>query len=172
MPDILDSLEPYFAKVNEHDEAKLDELHAIFQEHFMDKPLYLDGKLVSVKRHVYNPKKDGLPDYFAHYFEKFVHIVSRTIDTKKSDKQREFRSERANRIHWIRPILENYHDPRISNFRFLESDGSIRDYFWFKAKDFMVVMEEVKPDYYLITGFCVDHQNKRYYAKKEANRIK
>ncbi|MCE1198072.1 MAG: hypothetical protein LWW85_03810 [Marinilabiliales bacterium] len=172
MPDILDSLEPYFATVNEHDEEKLDELHAVFQEHFMDNPFYLDGKLVRVKRHVYNPQKDGLPDYFTHYFEKFVHVVSRTIATKKGNKQREFRPERANRIHWIKPILENYTDARISNFRFLENNGKIRDYFWYKAKDFIVVMEEVIPDYYLITGFCVDRENRVYYAKKEANCLK
>lgn len=172
MPDILASLQPYFDDISEHDEQKLDELHAIFQDHFLDNPFYLDGKLVVVKRHPYRPGKDGLPDHFAHYFEKFVHVVTRTSDDKRGKKEREFRPERANRIHWIKPVLEHHNDPRISKFRFFEDDGAVRDYFWFKAKNFMVVLEEVTPDYYLITGFCVDRQNCKYYLRKEGNRIK
>jgi hypothetical protein len=172
MPDILASLEPYFDEVSELDEQKLDELHGIFQDHFLDNPFYIEGKLVVVKRHPYRPDKDGLPDYFAHYFEKFVHIISRTSNDKRGVKTREFRPERANRIHWIKPILEHHNDPRISNFRFVENDGTVRDYFWFKGKNFIVILEEVRPDYFLITGFCVDKQNFKYYLRKEANRLK
>ena len=102
MVDTLTSLKPYFDEISEHEEEKLDELHAIFQEHFLDNPFRLNGKLVVVKRHPYNPGKDGLPDHFAHYFEKFVHVVTRTIDNKRGIKEREFRQERANRIHWIK----------------------------------------------------------------------
>lgn len=172
MVDILASLKPYFDEISEQEEEKLDELHAIFQKHFLDNPFRLNGKLVVVKRHPYNPGKDGLPDHFAHYFEKFVHVITRTIDNKRGIKEREFRPERATRIHWIKPVLEYCNDPRISTFRFLENDGSIRDYFWYKEKDFMVVLEEVRPDYYLITGFCVDRQNFKYYLRKEANCLK
>lgn len=172
MPDILASLKPYFDEISEHEEQKLDELHGIFQEHFLDNPFYLDEKLVLVKRHPYNPGKDGLPDHFAHYFEKFIHVVTRSIDNKKGLIRREFRPERANRIHWIKPVLEHRNDPRITTFRFLENDGSVRDYFWYKGKNFMVVLEEVRPDYYLITGFCVDKQNFKYYLRKEANCLK
>jgi len=36
----------------------------------------------------------------------------------------------------------------------------------------MVVLEEIRPDYYLITGFCVDKQNYKYFLKKEGKGIK
>ncbi len=172
MPDVLGSLQPYFDSLSEHDEEKITELHAIFQDDFLDNPFYIENKQVIIKRHPYRPKKDGLPNHFAHYFEKFVHVVTRTKDKKRGIQTREFRSERANRIHWIKPILEQRDDPRISHFSFLESDKSIREYFWYKAKRFMVVLEEVSPDYMLITCFCVDKKNFKYFERKEANALK
>ena len=74
--------------------------------------------------------------------------------------------KRTNRIHWIRPILENRNDPRITSFKFRESDGTIRDYFWFKEKAFVVILEEVSPEYILITAFCIDQNNYKYYENK------
>jgi hypothetical protein len=81
-------------------------------------------------------------------------------------KQRVFKEERANRIHWLKPILQHWKDPRITFFTFVEADGTARDYFWYKAKAYMVIMEEVTPDYVLITGFCVDRKEENYYDLK------
>lgn len=171
MEDVLGKLTPYFDSLTENDEEKIDELHAIFQDHFLDNIFFKVNKRVVVKRHFYRHEKDGLPEHFSRYFEKFVHIVSRTIDNKKGQKKREFRAERANRIHWIKPILELCDDPRITCFRNREADQSIREYFWFREKGFMVVLEEVLPDYVMITCFCVDKKNVKYYEGKVANRI-
>jgi len=147
-------------------------LHASFQQDFFDNPFSVKGIQVKVKIHPYFPDKDGLPEYFSTYYEKFVHIVTRQTVGKKGVKgKRKFKADRANRIHWLRPILENYTDARITNFSFIEADKSIRDYFWYKEKNFMVIMEEVEPDYILITGFCVDKRNLSYYRKKEQNSI-
>lgn len=168
MDNPLDSLQPYFSCVDELDEEKLDELHSIFQSDFMDNSLEIDGKKLVIKRHIYNPRKDKLPKHFARYFEKFVHIVTRE---NSKTKKREFRPERANRIHWIKPILEHRHDPRITHFKFRESNGEIRDYFWYKAKSYMVILQEVLPDYFLITGFCIDEKNEGYFKNKEAKRL-
>ncbi|WP_439182517.1 hypothetical protein [Carboxylicivirga taeanensis] len=168
MKDVLDALEPYFDSLTQDEEDKLDELHAVFQNHFIDNTFEIDGKKLVVKRHIYNPRKDGLPAHFSRYFEKFVHIVTRTENLRRG-KKRSFRADRANRIHWIKPILENRNDERISCFKFQESDDTIREYFWYKAKKYMVILEEVLPDYFLITGFCVDDKNLNYYLNKERN---
>ncbi len=169
MKDVLDSLEPYFQSLTENDEDKLDEIHGVFQNDFIDNVFVLDGKKLVVKRHVYNPIKDGLPCHFSRYFEKFVHIVTRSESSKKG-KKRLFQEDRANRIHWIKPILEHRDDSRITFFRHVESNRIIRDYYWYKAKSYMVVLEEVLPDYFLITGFCVDAKNIHYYEMKERNK--
>jgi hypothetical protein len=168
MKDVLASLEPYFDTINENEEDKLDELHAVFQSDFIDNTFSIDGKKLVVKRHVYIPKKDGLPAHFTRYFEKFVHIITREDKTKQG-KKRSFLADRAKRIHWIKPILEHRNDKRISYFQFTESNDAIRDYYWYKQKSYMVVLEEVLPDYYLITGFCVDEKNEKYFLRKERN---
>lgn len=171
MEDVLGQLTPYFNSLTENEEEKIDELHAIFQDHFFDNNFYYKGKHVIVKRHFYRHQKDGLPQHFSRYFEKFVHIVSRTTDNKKGKKKREFKAERANRIHWIKPILEHSDDHRITCFKNREADQSIRSYFWFKTKEFMVVLEEVLPDYVMITCFCVDKKNVKYFEGKVAKGI-
>ena len=63
-------------------------------------------------------------------------------------------------------------DARITNFTYEENDGTLRDYFWYKEKKFMVVLEEINPDYHLITGFCVDNKNIAYYEKRFKRRVK
>ena len=171
MPDVLDNLKPYFDSLSEEDEEKLDELHSIFQNDFCNNPFSINGINVKVKIHPYNHKKDNLPEHFSRYYEKFVHVITRKINNNKGNKKREFIEERANRIHWMRPILENHTDKRITYFQSIENDGTIRDYFWFKAKKYIVILEEVLPDYILITGFCVDNKNYSYFLRKEKNGI-
>jgi len=173
--DILDALQPYFTvSFTDTDEDKIDELYAIFQRDFFDSPFTINGKDLKIKIFPYvNHIKDGLPEYFCGYYEKFVHIITREIKGKLkiSPKQRKFKADRANRIHWIRPILEHSNDVRITNFSFQESDGTLREYFWYKEKQFMVVLEEINPNYHLITGFCVDKHNITYYESKYKGRV-
>lgn len=171
--DILGSLQPHFPDLfDENDEQKLDELHSIFTNHFFSRPITCMGKSLQVKRYPYtNCRKDDLPQHFERFYEKFVHIVTRKPDKNGKNSKREFDIERANRIHWIKPILENCDDARITSFRSKESNGSIRNYFWYKAKKFMVILEEIVPNYVLITGYCVDDKNHSYYQRKYTNRI-
>ena len=56
-----------------------------------------------------------IPIEYEKFYEKFVHIITRTVKAnnwKTAPNIREFREERANRVHWIRPILENCDDNR------------------------------------------------------------
>lgn len=174
--DILAELQPYFSEpFTVVDEDKMDELFAVFQRDFFNAPITINGVNVKVKIHPYfNQIKDGLPAYFGGYYEKFVHIITREINgrLKISPKQRQFEIVRANRVHWIKPILEHADDARITNFRFEESDGTLRDYFWYKGKKYMVILEEIRPDYHLITGFCVDDKNFSYYQNRYNNRVR
>ncbi len=173
--DILDGLQPYFSdSFTMNDEEKIDELFGVFQRDFFENSFQVQGKNVKVKIAPYTKHLfDGLPEFYCGYYEKFVHIITREIDGKLkiSPKTRKFKEDRANRIHWIKPILEHANDAKITSFRFEESDGKIRDYYWYKEKGYMVVVEEVNPDYQLITGFCVDTKNELYYNNKYDNRI-
>lgn len=83
---------------------------------------------------------------------------------------RKFNSERAVRVHWIKPILENASDKRITRFRYIENTGREREYFWYRDKGYMVVVEYINPNFALITGFCVDQSNHAYYMRKLQNK--
>lgn len=175
--DELGALKPYFEDgITEGDSSKITMLHAIFHRDFFENPVSIDGIPLKVKPYLYkNSKKDNLPLDFENYCEKFVHVITRTIKSstrKMASNIREFREERANRIHWIKPILENKGDKRITYFQYIENDGSIRDYYWYRGKQYLVIIEHIRPDYALITGFCVDADNQPYYQNKYINRVK
>lgn len=175
--DELGTLEPYFADgVAETDQDKVKELYAIFYRDFFENTITIDGIPLKVKPYLYkNSQKDNLPPDFEQYCEKFVHIITRTIKggkQKTAGKIREFREERANRIHWIKPILENKNDKRITCFKYVEDDGTVRDYYWYRGKQYIVIVEYIRPDYALITGFCMDCDHRPYYQNKYVNREK
>lgn len=72
----------------------------------------------------------------------------------------------------MKPVTSLHGLQRITRFRNIENDGSIRDYFWYRQKQYIVIVEYISPDYALITGFCVDAENQPYYQRKYINRIK
>jgi hypothetical protein len=174
--DCLDSLEPYFPyDLDVTNKSEIEKLHSVFCNDFLDGTVYIDDKQIKVFHYIYSkPEKDGLPLWFADMNEKFVHIITRDVKSgryKTARKIREFRSERANRVHWLKPIIENCNDRRIRRFRYRELNGREREYLWF-IKGYMVVLEFIDPEKTLITGFCVDESNQADYLKKYNNRIR
>lgn len=144
---------------------QLDELYAAFEKDFVSSQLVVAGLRVKVVQHLSNVEG------FESYPETFVHLITR----KSGGGKRVFDRHRANKIHWIRCILENRNEEDITCFQYPEEDGTLRDYYWFKYGDFLVIMEKVAPDYLIITSFHVDdRRNKEYFEKRykwyEANR--
>ena len=168
-PDILEDLKPFFDKeITETDQVAVDQLADIFERDMIDVTIPMGDITLVVKRHKYSKAdKDGLPEYFNGYYERFIHIITRTENGTRG-----FDSKRANRIHWIKPILENSEDPRITCFAFVEANGAVRNYYWYRAKMYMVIVENIDVECTLITGFCVDPKHKDYYQHKYTNRIK
>lgn len=174
--DILGTLKPYVdGNISVDDRAIIEQLHTLFCDTFINGTVILDDREVKVKPFLYNRAHvDHLPDWYDGLNEKFVHIITREIkaDKRKTSRMiREFRSERALRIHWIKPILENCNDRRIRRFKCLEYTGREREYFWFN-KGYMVIVEFLSANVALITGFCIDQDNQAYYMRKYQARIK
>ena len=171
MEDVLDELEPYFDELGfdpELEEKKIRKLFDVFNSDFIHNPFKVYDTNVSIK--AVNSKHTGQPLYFREFLHDFVHTITRTGNINK---KRCFEPERANRIHWIKPILLNCDDRRIKKYQFEENDGKIRDYFWFEEKDYVVVLEKILPDYWLITAHVVDDKRKhqkRLWAYIEANK--
>ena len=173
--DILGQLEPYFCcNISVKDKDKIIELHNRFCKDFFIDKVVIGGVTLKVKQQLYsNSHNDILPEWFNGLYEKFVHIITRDAKENKYKTARSIRKfcpERAVRIHWIKPILENASDKRITHFKHIEYNGREREYFWYRNKGYMAVVEYINPGFALITGFCVDETNHAYFMRKLQNK--
>lgn len=157
--DELENLEELFDDLDfdEPNDQHLANMYRIFQKNFGKEDLCVDTKQVKINKSI----RKKYP--FKGKMETFVHIITRESKMKG---QREFERDRANRIHWIRPILENADLAMIKVFRKLHvQKKQWQQFFWFEDKDFVVIVREIQPDFLLITAFCVDKINKPKYKK-------
>jgi hypothetical protein len=135
--------------------TQLYQMYGIFLNDFVTNKISIQGKELTV-----NISKSNHRD-FKGKAETFVHIITRK---NKYTGKREYDRYRANRIHWIRPILENCEDSRILRFERINDKGINQLYFWYKEQDFIVILREVKPSLLLVTSFCVDATEKNMYT--------
>jgi len=134
---------------------QLYQMYGIFLNDFVTNKMTIQGKQLMVNM----GKSNHL--LFKRKSETFVHLVTRE---NKYTGKRVFDRERANRIHWIRPILENVSDNRILFFEKVNDKGINQLYYWYKERDFIIIIREIKPALLLITSFCVDVTKKNMYT--------
>ena len=156
----LDELEELFDDLDfdEPSEEHLNAIYQIFKDDFFFNKVSVDDKEVKVnsqprRRHPFRGK-----------METFVHVITR--ESKYRGKgHREFERERANRIHWIKPILNQQDAFAIKVFSKEHSNKQMQTFFWYEDKDFVVLLREIQPDFLLITAYCVDKQNKGQFTR-------
>lgn len=133
-------------------------LFAEFEKDFIQNTFTVKGLQVKVIL-----SKSKVPGYEA-FPETFVHLITR----KGNGKQRLFDRHRANKIHWVKCILQNCKEEDIIFFQYPEDDGAIRDYYWFKDENFLVIIEKVAPNYLVVTSFHIDNKrNREHFEKRE-----
>jgi len=105
----------------------------------------------------------------------FNHITCKRLndETRTPGKYEE---ERAIRLPWIKPIIENCNEAHPS-IKYYEKilDGELRKYFWLDSEKYIVVLTEGKDNklylttaYYLYNRKCSDRYRKEYkeYCRK------
>ncbi|HZL11560.1 MAG TPA: hypothetical protein VFC65_16375 [Prolixibacteraceae bacterium] len=155
---ILDELEDLFEDLDVEypSTAQSYRMYGIFLTDFIKNPMLIDGKRLKVNE---NSSKHPL---FKGKPEGFVHLVTR--ESKYSGK-RNFDNQRANRIHWVKPLLENASNFNVKYFERINDKGFNQRYYWLKKKDFLVILREIVPDVLLVTSFCVDEMEKNKYQR-------
>ncbi len=155
----LDELEDLFdlddLSVDLPTPGQLFRMYGIFLNDFVTNKMTIQGKELTV-----NMSKSTHRD-FSRKAETFVHVITRKSNYSK---KRIYDRNRANRIHWIRPILENAGDSRIKCFEKVNEDNENQHYFWFKEEAFMVILREVNPALSIVTAFCVDPLEEYMYS--------
>lgn len=136
----------------------VEELYKIFQRDFMLSQPRLENMLVCIdNRKIDDSREEG-----------FWHLVTRQ-DKQASERFPEI--PRAERLPWIRPLIENYQNKNVTYWRYLEGNRKVRHYIWAKAVDFAVILAQEKVRLFVVTAFCVDFEGKksdleRRYAKR------
>jgi hypothetical protein len=155
-PDILDELEDLFEDlpIDEPSKDQLYKMYGIFLDDFKNNQIRING--VALK---FNTNISKHPVCRGKYVG-FEHIITRESKYKG---KRDFDKERANKIHWIRPIIEQVSDPRIKYFEKINNEGYNQQYYWYEEKGFIIIIRELNPDLLLITAFSIDTYNKHKY---------
>lgn len=162
---ILDSLEELFDYLDV-DEPNSSQLNRLYQ-------LYLDD----VCNIVFNGEKLKVnKNKTRHPICKGKQLTFEHLITRKSEYsgKRYFDRERANRIHWIKPIIENYKDIRIKYFTEHNNKKELQHFFYYEDKDFIIIIRELSNGLMIVTAYYVDEGRKRgfmkkYYTYKEKN---
>lgn len=137
--------------------AELARLYAGFKSDFEGKSWMVDGLTVKVIL------KSSFVEGFENYPETFVHLITRKGQAGRCI----FDRHRANKIHWIRCILEHRKEEEITYFQYAEAGGKVRDYYWYEEGDFLVVMQRITAHMLVITSFHIDDErNRKYFADK------
>ena len=139
-----------------HDQLYI--MYGLFLDNFHKTPLIHKGRRV-----VFNTNRSRHP-LFRGKFEGFVHVITRK--SQYTDK-RQYDRDRANRVHWIKPILDNWQNPLVSYFEKVNDEGQLQYFYWVQPLNFLVILRELTPDFLLVTSFCIDSQNigqfRKYY---------
>jgi hypothetical protein len=141
----------------EYTDEEINQIYKTFKKDFIDNQLIMDEKKIKIIL-----AKSKIPEFRA-YPETFVHIITRKSHYSG---KRNFEPQRANRIHWIRQILEQKNDSRIKYFEWLDHNRTMKDHYWYEEGNFMVVLKKISKDLMIVTAFCVDEIEKGKYRHR------
>jgi hypothetical protein len=155
----LDDLEDLFEdlSIDGPDKAQMFTMYGHYLNDIVKNPIVINGITLT-----FNSNASRHPVCKGKH-QCFEHIITR--ESKHSGK-RVFDPERANKIHWIRPILENVVDPRIKYFEAANDNDQNQQFYWFEEKNFIIIIREITPNLLLITSFSIDKEGRSSYKKK------
>ena len=165
----LEDLEDLFENLNIDSPTKeqLYHIYGIYLRDLVNSEVIYEGKKVIVNETLVKNKREG---YFLNKQKTFDHIVTRkSLLTNK----RKFDKDRANKIHWIKCIIENSTNALIKKYEVIK-DTKKSIILWLQSKKYVVILREEEPNVLLVTGYCVDQteearfnsEYKQYINKK------
>jgi len=155
----LDDLEDLFEdlSIDGPDRAQMVTMYGHYLNDIVKTPIVIKGIVLTFNK---NASRHPICKGKHQCFE---HIITRE---SKHSGRRNFDYERANKIHWIRPILENVTDPRIKYFEAINDDGENQLFYWYEEMNFIVILREITPNLLLITSFSIDKEERYGFKKK------
>ena len=154
-------------------EIVIERLYEVFCRDFTGKPLVHDGFVVEFDDRCINEGK----------IETFWHLTHYCYTSGCGRKDALFDHDRAKRLGWIKPMVENRDDALVLKFDHEDAlrggnHGGTRRYLWYKAGKFYVVLQLVGREsgrraYRIVTANYLDFFGKeRDLLKKYENRVR
>lgn len=153
-------------ELNDHDgdyNEYFDNLYSIFIDDLIKSPPIFKGKPVNPR---YYPAHEGKPESYYHLtHDDYFHTgyENRVFDPRRSE-----------RLHWIKPILQNSPcNLNCCNGIYVWKEGK-RIHILFVDEQYLIVLEERKGYYLLVTAYYVSRRHqveklkKRYEKAKDA----
>lgn len=138
-------------------------LYSIFHSNFVENKTYLAGKIyIDPKSHDLEGNKEKIFWHLISREEKEIYWENGIKKFRSRGRYPDYR--RAERIGWVKEILENHTHEKIKLFYHRESNKKrdIRLYLWAYKDDFIVILQKLgKSSSFLVTSFYIDHQGKR-----------
>lgn len=130
--------------------AYIDHLYSIFNRDFVDSETQFRGKKVIFD----NVIEDGK-------FRGFTHI---TTEENKATKERELCLRRCERLEWIKLMIENETDPGVlvwEQIHYTPKRVSVRTFIFIENEDFLIILNPIKGEQFLVTAIYVDYPNQK-----------
>lgn len=144
--DVIEDLFEYL-DLDEPEDDQMYQLYGVFKKDMIDEPIYINGIQVA-----YDKKRSRHP-LFIGKPTGFEHICTRE---SKHSRKRNFDPERANKIHWIKPVVNYKEDARVNYFERLHANGKNQQFYWLHEKSYVVIIREITNSLQLVTAFRVD----------------
>ena len=109
-------------------------------------------------------QEDGYEKTFWHLTTRDTEYVRKVGKRHIKVKERLIDYGRAERLDWVKKIIENAHADSIKAFYHIESDGKkdLRLYLWLYEQDFVVILQKLgKSSTFLVTSFYINVDKKR-----------
>lgn len=140
-----------------------DVLYDIFYDDFIANKTFLNDTIrIDPQSH---KKEDGKELSFWHLTTRTQTHYKKEGNRIVANKERLLDFDRAKRIHWIKPIIDNASIAQnVKLFYRKETKGKkpIRLYLWVEDEDFVVILQKLgKSSSFLVTSFYITHQRKR-----------
>jgi len=164
----LEDLEGLFEEeeldIKNPSDEQLYKMYGIYLNDFIKNKTYFKGCEVKVNHDIVKDKEHGV---FIYKDVSFNHIITR--ESKLSCK-RVYDKDRANKIHWIKAIIDNHESPLVKIFE-KKAKGHNNIFLWLECKSYIVILREIRQKYLLVTGYCVDKTEKIRFKKEYENYI-
>ncbi|WP_298550186.1 hypothetical protein [uncultured Algibacter sp.] len=143
----LDDLDYLFDDLDETKPTKkqIAQMYEIYRDDFVNDYVEVDGRKITLK-----PQKSWVKG-FEGMPETFVHLITRE---QTYGRPRVFDKDRANKMHWTKCVLAQRDSEKILYFE-KKDKGYLKKHYWFKEKNFVVILKPVSKDLLLVTAFHV-----------------